>query len=243
MHYSPATPDTIPARASHVQSSLSQTPKRGSRPPGLPKSEPVEKVRPSRKRDRRESETAEKNPYPRAVPQIRHCYHCGSSLIDHGPGTHPHCTACGETTWRNSKPTASLLVTDDRGRVLLVRRSVEPRTGWWDVPGGFCEPGELPEAAAIREAREELGVEVRLTAQTGMYTDVYRDETEFTLNIFYAAQIVSGTPVAADDALELRWFGPDELPEQIAFENGRQGLEEWRRRVRAQSDQVQSDQT
>jgi ADP-ribose pyrophosphatase YjhB (NUDIX family) len=82
------------------------------------------------------------------MPFIRYCFNCGSSVSDHGPGTHPHCTNCGETTWRNSKPTASVLLTDARDRVLLVRRNIEPKTGWWDIPGGFCEPGELPTIGA-----------------------------------------------------------------------------------------------
>jgi 8-oxo-dGTP diphosphatase len=163
------------------------------------------------------------------MPLIRFCYHCGTSVTDNGPGTHPHCANCGETTWRNSKPTASVLITDDQNRILLVRRSIEPKRGWWDIPGGFCEPGELPKAAAIREAREELGVEVRLIEQTGMYIDVYQDASEYTLNIFYSAEIIAGTPVAADDALEIGWFGPDQIPDQIAFQCGRDALEDWKK--------------
>jgi 8-oxo-dGTP diphosphatase len=156
------------------------------------------------------------------MPFIRYCFNCGSSVTDHGPGTHPHCMNCGETTWRNSKPTASVLITDARDRVLLVRRSIEPKQGWWDVPGGFCEPGELPTNGAIREARE-----VRLIAQTGVYIDVYQDANEYTLNIFYSAEIISGNPVAADDALEIGWFGPFEIPD-MAFECCRQALEDYR---------------
>jgi 8-oxo-dGTP diphosphatase len=167
------------------------------------------------------------------MPFIRFCYHCGSSLNDHGPGTHPHCANCGETTWRNSKPTASVLITDNQNRVLLVRRSIEPKQGCWDIPGGFCEPGELPETGAIREAREELGVEVRLIAQTGMYIDVYQDASEYTLNIFYSAEIIAGTPVAADDALEIGWFGSHEIPDNIAFECCREALEDWRKNLSA----------
>ena len=93
----------------------------------------------------------------------------------------------------------------------------------------FCEPGELPSTGAIREAREELGVEVRLIAQTGMYIDVYQDASEYTLNIFYSAEITAGTPVAADDALEIGWFGPHDIPENIAFACCRQALEDWRK--------------
>ena len=162
------------------------------------------------------------------MPWIKHCYHCGAPITDHGPRTHPHCDACGQTTWRNSKPTASVLITDARHRVLLVRRAIEPKLGFWDVPGGFLEPGELPEVGAKREALEELGVTVRLTGLQGMYVDTYQDATEFTLNLFYTAQIESGMPQAADDADMIGWFGPNELPKNIAFQCGIEALEVWR---------------
>jgi 8-oxo-dGTP diphosphatase len=163
------------------------------------------------------------------MPVIRYCYNCAAAVTDHGPGTHPHCESCGETTWRNSKPTASVLITDARGRVLLVQRAVEPMLGYWDIPGGFLEPGELPEPGALREAREELGVELELTGLLGVYSGTYRDDTEFTLNLVYTAEIVSGTPQAADDALELGWFGPSELPIEIAFGFIRDALWDWRK--------------
>ena len=165
------------------------------------------------------------------MPTIKHCYHCGASVADHGPRTHPHCDRCGQTTWRNSKPTASVLIADAAGRVLLVRRAIEPKLGYWDVPGGFLEPGELPEVGAKREALEELGVPVRLTGLQSMHMDTYQDASEFTLNLFYTAEIVSGEAQAADDADMIGWFGPDELPANIAFQCCSEALEVWRQRT------------
>lgn len=109
----------------------------------------------------------------------------------------------------------------------MVRRAVEPFLGWWDMPGGFLEPGELPTDGAIREAREELGVEVRLTELIGLYVDTYRDASEFTLNPYFTAQIVSGTPSPDDDALEIGWFGMHELPQELAFKSAREALTDW----------------
>ena len=69
-----------------------------------------------------------------------HCSGCGAVLPHDPPVT---CPACGAGHWRNAKPCAGALVVRD-GRLLLVRRSMEPWLGWWDIPGGFCEEDEHP---------------------------------------------------------------------------------------------------
>jgi 8-oxo-dGTP diphosphatase len=158
------------------------------------------------------------------MPKINFCFNCGAPIDDRGAGTHPHCDACDQTSWRNSKPGAGAIITNASGRVLMVKRAIEPFRGWWDLPGGFLEPTEHPSRAAIREAREELGVEVQITELIGMYVDTYQDATESILSVYYSVQIVSGTPSPADDALEIGWFGVHELPENIAFQSARDAL-------------------
>jgi 8-oxo-dGTP diphosphatase len=71
------------------------------------------------------------------------------------------CAACGAVHLRNAKPCAGALVGRD-GQVLLGRRAVEPGLGSWDIPGGFLNPWEHPSEAAVREVREETGLQVRL---------------------------------------------------------------------------------
>ena len=85
--------------------------------------------------------------------------------------------------------------------------------GLWDLPGGFCEPGETPEEGAVRELREETGADIELTGFLAHLVDTYGDGGDATLNCVFRARLV-GDPVltAADDVAELRWFGPDELP-------------------------------
>jgi ADP-ribose pyrophosphatase YjhB (NUDIX family) len=110
------------------------------------------------------------------------------------------------------------------GRVLLVRRAREPWRGYWDMPGGFCEPEEYPAATAIREVREEVGLEVELTGYLGAWPDVYGppgspDADKATLNIYYTARAVGGEEGTGDptETLEIGWFGPEELPPNLAF--------------------------
>jgi ADP-ribose pyrophosphatase YjhB (NUDIX family) len=114
-------------------------------------------------------------------------------------------------------------VLDDNGRVLLARRAVEPDRGKWDVPGGFLEEGEHPLDALRRELAEETGLEIEPLDFVGVWMDRYGtgDEVAYTLNLYWTARVVSGTPRAADDVEELAWFGLDSVPsaDELAFTN------------------------
>lgn len=161
------------------------------------------------------------------------CSVCGGKLQGRPPVT---CPACGARHWRNAKPCAGALIMRD-GRLLLLRRNIEPWLGVWDIPGGFCEADEHPITTAAREAREETGVEVEVTGFLGMWLDHYPDpsnpDADVTLNTYYHA--VAGAEVGAPDpaeASEIGWFAPDELPE-IAFPNHAVAvLAAWREAVR-----------
>jgi 8-oxo-dGTP diphosphatase len=111
---------------------------------------------------------------------------------------------------------------------MLVRRGVEPYKGYWDIPGGFLAPDEHPEAGAMREVSEETGLLVRTTRFQGIFMDTYgENSSEYTLNIYYRAEIIAGVPEPRTDAVEIGWFGPHELPEEIAFEHARAALSQW----------------
>ena len=120
------------------------------------------------------------------------------------------------------------------GRVLLARRAIEPFKDCWDIPGGFLHEDEHPEDGVRREVLEETGLRVRLTGLLGIYMDRYGsdDADEWTLNIYYLAEpLDDAEPRAADDASELAWFAPDELPATMAFKHEHQVLADWRARV------------
>lgn len=123
------------------------------------------------------------------------------------------------------------------GRLLLVRRSMEPWLGWWDVPGGFCEEEEHPIVTAAREAEEETGVGVQVTGFLGLWLDRYPDpadpEAVVTLNAYYHA--VAGPDVGAPDpaeTAEIGWFAPDELPPVAFPDHAEAVLAAWREAVR-----------
>jgi len=110
-------------------------------------------------------------------------------------------------------------------KVVLVRRRFEPLG--WALPGGFVEVGETLEAACVREAREETGLDIELIEQFFTYSDPRRDQRRHTLSTVYLAR-ARGVPVGADDAAEARAFGLDELPSPIAFDHA-QILADYRR--------------
>jgi 8-oxo-dGTP diphosphatase len=115
------------------------------------------------------------------------------------------------------------------GRVLLSRRAVEPMKDCWDIPGGFLEAGEDPEAGAVRELLEETGLHIRPRAMLGMFVDRYGDEDDsvYTLNIYFLADAPAGEPRAQDDVAELRWFATNEIPNNLAFAHLGQVLDRW----------------
>jgi len=120
------------------------------------------------------------------------------------------------------------------GRVLLVRRAIEPFYGYWDIPGGFLEAEEHPAVGVVREVEEETGLSIRLMALLGIYVDTYGAEDEYTLNVHYLAEVVSGEPRPASDASEMAWFAPHELPSDLAFLSDYQALEDWQRAMRGE---------
>jgi ADP-ribose pyrophosphatase YjhB (NUDIX family) len=157
------------------------------------------------------------------------CSNCGSQLPHDTPVV---CPACGISHYANAKPCAGALVTDDQGRLLLVRRAHDPWDGHWDIPGGFCEPRELPADAAVREVCEETGLEVEATGLVGIWIDDYGDTGDVTLNLYFDARVVGGDerPDPAEVA-EIGWFAADALPAQLAFPDHEQlVLDAWTRR-------------
>ena len=165
-----------------------------------------------------------------------HCPRCGADLVrgvPHGDDEErTHCPACGLVLYDNPAPTASALVVDAEGRVLLARRGIDPFRGMWDAPGGFVRPGESGEGAARRELREETGLEIDVGEVLAIVPDTYGDDGEATFNVFYLARVAGGEPAAASDVSELRWFAPGELPgaELIAFPCVVEALARWRAR-------------
>jgi NAD+ diphosphatase len=155
------------------------------------------------------------------------CPRCGI-VLEHEEAS-VSCPGCGLSVYANPAPTASALVVDGDGRVLLTLRAGEPGEGLWDLPGGFVDEGEDALETLRRELREELGVEIEPGRLVGSPPDRYGENGPWTVNFYWEARIVSGEPEPADDVADIRWFPRGELPpkDEFAFRNTVEILELW----------------
>lgn len=119
---------------------------------------------------------------------------------------------------RGPAVTADAIIECEDGRVVLVRRRFPPLG--WALPGGFVDLGESLEEAAVREAKEETGLDVELVEQLFTYSDPGRDPRRHTVSTVFWAR-ARGNPVGGDDAAEARAFPMDGLPGELAFDHGR----------------------
>lgn len=160
-----------------------------------------------------------------------YCPHCRGEMEDKFVfgRTRRVCPECGFIHFMDPKVGAGVLAERD-GKVVMVRRAVVPAIGSWCLPSGFVEYDESPADAAVRECLEETGLRVRLTGllDVAQYVSDLRGPG---ITILYRAQVVGGKPRPGDDASEVAFFGPEELPADIAFPSNRQALARWRKEV------------
>jgi len=128
------------------------------------------------------------------------------------------CPSCGTDVvrYRNPIPTVDIIIRINDGIILVERKN--PPYGW-ALPGGFVDYGETLEAAASREAREETSLVVSNLRLLGCYSDPQRDVRMHTISTVFVAD-ASGTPQAADDAVNIGVFDLGALPGQLCFDHG-----------------------
>ena len=156
------------------------------------------------------------------------CPMCGGALepraIKQNEPERLVCVRCGFVFYLDPKVAVGTIIRDDDGRILLVKRAIEPGYGKWVYPGGYVDRGELVKDAAVREAREEAGLQVRLERLINVYSYPGRAPVV----IVYAATIVGGTLMVDDEGLEARFFRAEEIPwDDLAFPSTNDALREY----------------
>jgi ADP-ribose pyrophosphatase YjhB (NUDIX family) len=151
-----------------------------------------------------------------APGEIAFCPLCATPMITRMVGDKPRraCPACGYIYFTDPKVGVGVLVVQD-GKILLVRRVMNPEKGKWSIPAGFLDRGEDPRETAVREALEETGLQVEIEG----LLDVYHNPPSqggASIFILYRARLLGGDLHAGDDADDAAFFKLDELPE-IAF--------------------------
>lgn len=127
----------------------------------------------------------------------------------------PHCGTESES-YLNPLATVDIIIELDDHGILLIKRKNYPFG--WAIPGGFVDYGESLEDAAMREAKEETGLDVKLIRQFHTYSKPDRDPRHHAISTVYVAK-ATGKPRAADDAAEVGVFTKDTLPSPIAFDH------------------------
>ncbi|HNZ64673.1 MAG TPA: NUDIX hydrolase [Smithella sp.] len=106
-------------------------------------------------------------------------------------------------------------ITVKDGNVLLVKRGIEPSRGLWAIPGGTLKLGETLQECAVREILEETGVRIRVGSCVYVFDFIERDDQRkikfHYVIVDFAADYLSGEVKGADDALDARWFSPEDL--------------------------------
>lgn len=149
--------------------------------------------------------------------EYRFCLRCGgpltSRILRASEAPRPACRACGFVLFLDPKVATGAVFHFDGG-VLLVRRAIEPSYGKWVFPGGYVDRGESLEGAAIREVKEECGMDVRLTRLLGVYSSTGNP----VILIAFVGEVIGGRVQVDDEGLEARCFSPQEIPwDHLAF--------------------------
>ena len=109
------------------------------------------------------------------------------------------------------------LVILEKDRIYLIKRKNDPFKDFWALPGGFVEHGERVEEAALREAKEETGMDIKINKLIGVFSDPRRDPRGHTVSIVYLAEPY-GIPRSGSDAKDIKRFKVSQLP-QLAFDH------------------------
>jgi len=159
---------------------------------------------------------------------LNFCPKCGGALqlaaVRNDPKERLVCGNCGYVFYQDPKVSACTIPVID-GKVVLVRRAINPGKGFWVFPGGYMDQDETVEEAAARETLEEVNLQVRITRLVGVYS--YRSPV---VVVVYACEVLGGELQIDRESQEVRAFLPEEIPwDQLAFPSTTDALRDFLR--------------
>lgn len=158
---------------------------------------------------------------------MSYCTRCGSAAsltIPAGDNlARQVCTSCGHIHYDNPRMIVGCIA-EWENRILLCRRAIEPRRGYWTLPAGFMENGETTSEAARRETLEEAGAHVSVDAAFALVSIAHINQ----VHLFYRGRMTSPSYSAGEESLEVALFHPKEIPwETLSFRSVRLCLEHY----------------
>ncbi len=152
-----------------------------------------------------------------APEEFAYCPRCAAPLVTRPVGDKPRrtCPNCDYVYFTDPKVGVGVFVVQD-GKVLLVRRRMNPEKGKWSIPAGFLDRGEDPKETAVREALEETNLRVEIESLVDVYHNPKATGPGASIFILYQARLLGGDLRAGDDADAAAFFALNELPE-LAF--------------------------
>jgi ADP-ribose pyrophosphatase YjhB (NUDIX family) len=158
---------------------------------------------------------------------LKFCSNCASPVVKRVPpgDSLPRwvCDHCGEIHYQNPRLIVGT-VPEFEGRILLCRRAIEPRYGYWTLPAGFMENGETASQAALRETLEEAGAEVELGAPFSMISVPHVNQ----VHLFYRARVRDLGFKPGEETLEIAVVEEARIPwKDIAFRTVATTLKRW----------------
>lgn len=156
---------------------------------------------------------------------MNYCSNCGAPVrlsVPDGDNRERHvCEQCAHIHYINPNIVAGTLPFHE-GKILLCKRAIEPRKGYWTLPAGFMEMGESTVEAALRETLEEACAE----AEAGPLLSVISVPQIGQVHMFYLASLTNGRFSAGPESLDVRLFAPEEIPwDDIAFHTVKKTLQ------------------
>jgi len=158
---------------------------------------------------------------------FRFCPVCGgglkSSRLKEKEPARLVCAKCDFVFYLDPKLVACSIV-EVENKIVLLKRSIEPEKDKWVIPGGYVDRGEEVVAAALREAKEECGIDIRIKNLQGVYS--YHGWLEVV--IVYVAEYLSGNLVAGDESIDMKLLSPGEIPwKDLAFRSTKDALRDY----------------
>ncbi len=168
-----------------------------------------------------------------------YCPRCGSGALRHAEGraNSVHCGACDFTLFFNPTSSAGALIFDERGHLLVIERAKDPRKGKYGIPGGFTDFGERLEEVVVREAKEEVNLDLQTFAFFASFPNQYHYKSIIypVIDSYFIATVSSFESMAAEAAevAGIRFVDPSAVPEdQWAFPSLRNAVQLYLERTR-----------